>query len=45
MPVLGTIPMIWTSKEKTERKKRLYALGLSLLSLLGSYGILMVKMT
>jgi len=45
MPVLGTIPMIWTSKEKTEHKKRLYALGLSLLSLLGSYGILMVKMT
>lgn len=45
MPVLGTIPMIWTSKEKTERKKRLYALGLSLLSLLGLYGVLMVKMT
>jgi protein tyrosine kinase modulator len=45
MPVLGTISMIWTKKEKTERKKRLYALGLSLLSLLGSYGILMVKMT
>ncbi len=45
MPVLGTIPMIWTNKEKTERKKRLYALGLSLLSLLGSYGVLMVKMT
>ena len=45
MPVLGTIPMIWTSKEKSERTKRLYALGLSLLSLLGFYGVLMVKMT
>jgi len=45
MPVLGTVPMIWTSKEKSNRKQRLYALGLSLLSLLGSYGILMVKMT
>lgn len=45
MPVLGMIPMIWTSKEKMKHKKRLYALGLSLLSLLGSYGILMVKMT
>lgn len=45
MPVLGAIPMIWTNKERTERKKRLYALGLSLISLLGSYGILMVKMT
>ena len=45
MPVLGTVPMIWTSREKSNHKKRLYALGLSLLSLLGSYGILMVKMT
>ena len=45
MPVLGTVPMIWTSKEKSNHKQRLYALGLSLLSLLGSYGILMVKMT
>ena len=45
MPVLGTVPMIWTSKEKSNRKQRLYALSLSLLSLLGSYGILMVKMT
>jgi len=45
LPVLGTVPMIWTSKEKSNHKQRLYALGLSLLSLLGSYGILMVKMT
>jgi polysaccharide chain length determinant protein (PEP-CTERM system associated) len=43
-PILGSIPMIWTSKEKIKRKKRLYAFGLSLLSLLGIYGALMIKM-
>lgn len=42
-PILGSIPMIWTSKEKVKRRKRLYAFGLSLLSLLGIYGALMVK--
>ncbi|SEK29959.1 XrtA system polysaccharide chain length determinant [Nitrosovibrio tenuis] len=43
-PILGSIPMIWTSKEKIKRRKRLYAFGLSLLSLLGIYGALLVKM-
>ncbi|MDN5934805.1 MAG: chain length-determining protein [Nitrosospira sp.] len=43
-PILGSIPMIWTDKEKIKRKKRLYAFGLSLLSLAGLYGALMVKM-
>ncbi|MEO6562462.1 MAG: XrtA system polysaccharide chain length determinant [Nitrosospira sp.] len=43
-PILGSIPMIWTNQEKIKRKKRLYAFGLSLLSLLGLYGALMVKM-
>lgn len=43
-PILGSIPMIWTNQEKGKRKKRLYAFGLSLLSLLGLYGALMVKM-
>jgi polysaccharide chain length determinant protein (PEP-CTERM system associated) len=42
-PILGSIPMIWTDQEKSKRKKRLYAFGLSLLSLLGLYGTLMVK--
>ena len=28
-PILGSIPMIWTDQEKTKRKKRLYAFGLS----------------
>ncbi len=45
IPVLGSIPMIWTDLEKSNRKKRLYAFGLSLLSLFGFYGALMVKMT
>jgi polysaccharide chain length determinant protein (PEP-CTERM system associated) len=42
-PILGSIPMIWTSQEKNKRRKRLYAFGLSLLSLLGLYGLLMVR--
>lgn len=43
-PILGTVAMIWTDQEKTKRKRRLYAFGLSLLSLLGLYGALMIKM-
>lgn len=43
-PILGSIPMIWTNQEKIKRKKRLYVFGLSLLSLLGLYGALVVKM-
>jgi polysaccharide chain length determinant protein (PEP-CTERM system associated) len=43
-PILGSIPMIWTETEKIKRRKRLYAFGLSLLSLLGLYGVLMLKM-
>jgi polysaccharide chain length determinant protein (PEP-CTERM system associated) len=43
-PILGSIPMIWTDQQKIKRKKRLYAFGFSLLSLLGLYGVLMIKM-
>lgn len=43
-PILGTVAMIWTDQEKRKRKRRLYAFGLSLLSLFGLYGALMVKM-
>lgn len=43
-PILGSIPMIWTDQEKIKRRKRLYAFGFSLLSLLGIYGALMAKM-
>src|SRR5687768_9469741 len=42
-PILATIPMIWTDKDKVKRKKRLYAFGLSLLILLSLYGVLMLK--
>ncbi|MCK5715286.1 MAG: chain length-determining protein, partial [Nitrosomonadaceae bacterium] len=45
IPVLGSIPMIWTIQENSNRKNRLLALALSLLSLFGFYGVLMVKMT
>jgi polysaccharide chain length determinant protein (PEP-CTERM system associated) len=43
-PILGSVPMIWTDQEKAKSRKRLYAFGLSLLSLLGLYGTLMTKM-
>jgi polysaccharide chain length determinant protein (PEP-CTERM system associated) len=43
-PILGSIPMIWTDKEKIKRRKRLYAFGVSLVSLLGLYGALMIRM-
>jgi polysaccharide chain length determinant protein (PEP-CTERM system associated) len=43
-PILGTVAMIWTDQEKLKRKRRLYAFGLSLLSLLGLYSALMIKM-
>ncbi len=45
IPVLGSIPMIWTIQENSNRKNRLFALALSLLSLFGFYGVLMIKMT
>jgi len=45
IPVLGSIPMIWTIQEKSYRKRRFFVFGLSLLSLFGLYGVLMVKMT
>jgi uncharacterized membrane protein len=45
IPVLGSIPMIWTVQENSKRKNRLYVLALSLLSLFGFYGALMAKMT
>jgi polysaccharide chain length determinant protein (PEP-CTERM system associated) len=44
-PILGSIPMIWTSKEKIKRRKRLYAFALSLLSLLALYAMLMTRVT
>ncbi|MGG7054703.1 XrtA system polysaccharide chain length determinant [Nitrosomonas sp. ANs5] len=44
LPILGTIPMIWTEQEKKKRKGRLFAFGISLLMLMTCYVILMVYM-
>lgn len=42
LPILGTIPMIWTEQEKRKRKGRLFAFGISLLMLMTCYVVLMV---
>jgi polysaccharide chain length determinant protein (PEP-CTERM system associated) len=38
LPVLGTIGMNWTSEQTVRRKRRLVALGVSVLVLFGAYG-------
>ncbi|MFL6673688.1 MAG: XrtA system polysaccharide chain length determinant [Massilia sp.] len=38
LPVLGSISMNWTGEQKIRRKRRLYALGASVLMLFGVYG-------
>ena len=40
--VLGAVPMVWTDQQKTQRKRRLFAFGLSLLLLTGLYGTLLL---
>jgi len=42
VPVLGTVPMIWTDQQKTKRKRRLYAFGFSLLILTIFYFVLLL---
>ena len=42
VPVLGTVPMIWTDQQKTKRKRRLYAFGFSLLMLTMFYFVLLL---
>jgi polysaccharide chain length determinant protein (PEP-CTERM system associated) len=42
LPILGTVPMIWTEQEKMKRKRRLYGFGISLLILVSCYAVLMV---
>jgi polysaccharide chain length determinant protein (PEP-CTERM system associated) len=44
LPILGTVPMVWTEQEKMKQKRRLYAFGISLLMLVACYAILMVYM-
>lgn len=42
LPILGTVPMIWTEQEKVKHKRRFYAFGISLLMLVACYVILMI---
>lgn len=44
LTVLGTVPMIWTEQQKSQRKRRMYAFGLSLLMLTALYILLMLYM-
>jgi polysaccharide chain length determinant protein (PEP-CTERM system associated) len=39
LPVLGSIGMNWTGEQKVRRKRRLVALGVSVLVLFGAYGV------
>jgi polysaccharide chain length determinant protein (PEP-CTERM system associated) len=38
VPILGSISMNWTNEQTIRRKRRLYALGVSVLVLFGAYG-------
>lgn len=42
LAILGTVPMIWTDREKSKRRNRLLAFSLSLLLLMSLYALLMV---
>ena len=41
LPILGSISMNWTPEQKSRQKKRLYALGASVLMLFSAYGAVM----
>jgi polysaccharide chain length determinant protein (PEP-CTERM system associated) len=38
VPILGSIGMNWTNEQKVKRRRRLYAMGASVLALFGAYG-------
>ena len=42
LPVLGTVSMVWTTAQKTQRRRGLVAYWLTFLSLLGTYGAVLV---
>lgn len=44
LPILGTVSMNWTDREKIKRKKSLYAFGLSFILLFTLYGGVMANM-
>ncbi len=41
LPILGSISMNWTPDQQAKHKKRLYALGASVLMLFAAYGVVM----
>ncbi|SFB75278.1 XrtA system polysaccharide chain length determinant [Massilia yuzhufengensis] len=47
LPILGTVSMNWTQAQKVKQKRRLWALGMSVIMLLGAYscviGVTVVK--
>jgi hypothetical protein len=43
LPILGTVTMNWTDREKIKRKKSLYAFSFSFILLLILYGGVMTK--
>jgi uncharacterized membrane protein len=42
LPILGTIPMVWTEQQKLKDKRKIYAFGISLLMLMACYVVLMI---
>jgi hypothetical protein len=44
LPILGSISMSWTTDQKIKRKRRLYALGASVIILFGAYGGVMAAL-
>ncbi len=42
LPILGTIPMVWTEQEKLKDKRKIYAFGISFLMLMTCYVVLMI---
>lgn len=42
LPILGSVPMVWTEQEKLKDKKQIYAFGISLLMLLACYVVLII---
>ncbi|SER66169.1 polysaccharide chain length determinant protein, PEP-CTERM locus subfamily [Nitrosomonas sp. Nm51] len=42
LPVLGSVPMIWTAQQKAKRKQRLFIFGMSILLLTVAYAALLL---
>ena len=42
LPILGTVPMVWTEKEKAKDRRQVYMFGISLLLLVACYVMLLI---